>query len=170
MLIQHHTSRITLSMTPLPEFHTKSNVCIKTNVTTFMGSWYTYGKLLHLEKCMAPVFVTTHPQCANGKSQTKIPARIEVFENYDQNRYFFENFDQNWDFSTNLIKIEVLKDFDQFQDFSKICSTIEIFRKFLPKKFDIFRKFRPKSRFYRKFWPKSGFNNNFHPNRHFSKK
>ena len=68
-LFKHHTSRITLNITPLPEFHTKSNVCIKTNVTTFMGSWYNYGKLLHLEKCMAPVNVTTHPHCTNGKPQ-----------------------------------------------------------------------------------------------------
>ena len=68
-LFQHHTSRITLNMTPLPEFHAKSNVCIKTNVATFMGSWYIYGKLLHWEKCMVPINVTTHPQCTNGKSQ-----------------------------------------------------------------------------------------------------
>ena len=78
-LIQHHTSCITLKITPHTEFHAKSNVCIKTNVTTFMGRWYVYGKLLHSEKCMAPVNVTTHPQCTNGKSYKTFGVVIDNF-------------------------------------------------------------------------------------------
>ena len=37
------------------------------NVTTFVMSWYIYGMLIHLQKPMAPVNVTTHHKCINGK-------------------------------------------------------------------------------------------------------
>ena len=56
-------------MAPFTVFYVKSCVCIKTNVTTLMGSWYIYGELLHLDKCMTPVNVTTHRQCPNGELQ-----------------------------------------------------------------------------------------------------
>ena len=36
-------------------------------VTTFVMSWYIYGMLIHLQKPMAPVNVTTHHKCINGK-------------------------------------------------------------------------------------------------------
>ena len=106
-------------------------------------------------------------------------------ENFDQNRgfkkfrpksRFVKNFDQNRDLSkistkidffffTISTKIAIFENFDhQNRDLSNIWTNIEIFRKFRPKsrfskiltKIKIFWKFRPMSRF-SKFRPKSRF-------------
>ena len=88
-------------------------------------------------------------------------------------------------FPTTLIKIEIFENFDQNRDFPKILTKIEIFPKihteieaseYFGLNFDqeIFRKFSPKSRFsknsnqnrrFPKFSPKSRFSVNFDKNR-----
>ena len=67
-LTHRHATRITFSMTPFTVFCAKSNACMKTNLTTFIVGWCIYGNLLHLDKCMVSVNVTTHHKCINGKS------------------------------------------------------------------------------------------------------
>ena len=98
-----------------------------------------------------------------GKSSwSTISSKIEIFENFDQNRDFL-NF-WHWDYSKIFTKIEIFKNFDQNRDFrkfrpksrfSKISSKTKISGKFRLKsilskistKIDIFRTFQPKSRF-----------------------
>ena len=46
------------------------------NVTTFVMRWYIYGMLLHLQKPMAPVNVTTHHKCINGKVATYLDSQL----------------------------------------------------------------------------------------------
>ena len=48
---------------------------------------YIHGQLIHLERCMAPVDVTTHPQCTNGKSQN-VSSRNWKFSISDIKRRF----------------------------------------------------------------------------------
>ena len=45
------------------------------NVTKFMMSYYIYGKLLRLEKCVAPVNVATHHNCINRKFATNMDSQ-----------------------------------------------------------------------------------------------
>ena len=50
------------------------------NVTTFVMSWYIYGMLLHLQKTMAPVNITTPHKCINGKVATWLDLQLKSID------------------------------------------------------------------------------------------
>ena len=52
-----------------------------------------------------------------------------------------------------MTKIDILVNFDQNQDFSKILTEFQIFNNFHRKLY--FQNFKRKSRFFKNFWPKS---------------
>ena len=64
--IMFHLSRYTLYITQSHVLARNQMYASRENVTTFVMRWYIYGILLHLQKPMAPVNVTTHHKCING--------------------------------------------------------------------------------------------------------
>ena len=119
--------------------------------------------------------------------------KIEIFDNFDENRNFFGNLNKNeiltkiefsqiWPKSKIFEifkKIEIFRTFDQNRNFSKFSKKIEIFCKFWPKsKFlENFGKFWLKSIFFSKLTMMENFQKidpnfffrNFDQNRNYSK-
>ena len=71
-----HLSRYTLYITQSHVLARNQMYESRENVTTFVMSWYIYGMLLHLQKPMAPVNVTTHHKCINGKVATYLDSQM----------------------------------------------------------------------------------------------
>ena len=97
----------------------------------------------------------------------KILTKIEIFDNFDENRNFFGNLNKN----EILTKIESFHRFDQnrkFRNFQKNRNISNIWPKWkffeIFEKIEIFCKFWPKSKFlenFGKFWLKSIFFSKF---------
>ena len=69
-------SRYTLYITQSHVLARNQMYVSRENFTTFVMRWYIYGMLLHLQKPMAPVNVTTHHTYINGKVMPYLDSQL----------------------------------------------------------------------------------------------